>query len=99
MTLSNSLMKFANLRRGEGQVFTWVLLYAILSTTMYLLASTAAYALFLSEFDAQRLPYIYIGGSLFTTLLSVIYLQLNKRYSMAKMLIGNFSLILLTLLG
>ncbi|CAN5874916.1 hypothetical protein BH10CHL1_BH10CHL1_38210 [soil metagenome] len=99
MTVSNSLMKFANIRRGEGKVFTWVLLYAILSTMMYLLASTAAYALFLSEFDAQRLPYIYIGGSLFTTLISLIYLQLSKRYTMAQLLIGNFSLLLITLLG
>ena len=54
MKLSENLLTLANIRPGEGQLVGWMVLYAILSTTTNVLTSTAAYALFLSEFDAQR---------------------------------------------
>ena len=99
MLVADRLSRLANIRPGEGKVVAWVLLYAVVASATDLLGNTAAYALFLNEFDAQSLPYIYISGSIVTTLLSVIYLRLSQRYSLAQLLIGQFSFILLTLIG
>jgi ATP/ADP translocase/HEAT repeat protein len=99
MTLYRTrLMSIFNVRSGEGQLVSLVLAYAILLYTANVLARTASYALFLAEFDAQSLPFTYIGVSIFATLVLTIYLKLTGRYSLSAMLIANTGFLLLTLL-
>ncbi|MEZ4862409.1 MAG: Npt1/Npt2 family nucleotide transporter [Caldilineaceae bacterium] len=93
------LRALVDVRAHEVTLVGWVLLYTLCATTTELLVNTAAYALFLSTFDAQRLPYIYIGISIASVLITTLYLQLSQRYSLAQMLFGMHLLLLLTLIG
>jgi HEAT repeat protein len=99
MTLSQRLWALVNVRPEEAPIVRLVLLLAALIGVTRLLGSTAAFALFLDRFDAQRLPWIYIGSSIVVTLVSLLYLRLERRYSLAHLIIGLVGLILLTLLG
>jgi AAA family ATP:ADP antiporter len=99
MTLYRSrLMSIFSIRSGEGRLVSLVLAYAILLYTANVLARTASFALFLAEFDAQTLPFTYIGVSIFATLVLALYLKLSGRYSLSAMLIANTGFLLLTLL-
>jgi len=76
-----------------------VLVYTILLYSTNSLAYTAAYALYLNEFDAGGLPIIYIGVSLFATLVSTLYLKLGERFALSQLLVGGLSFLLLTIIG
>ncbi len=76
-----------------------VLLLAAFTGITRLLGNTAAYALFLGVLDAQSLPLIYIGSSIVSTVVSVLYLRLETRYSLAHLLVGQLVLIVLSLVG
>lgn len=93
------LHAFVDVRAEEAVLFGWVLLYTLCATTTDLLINTAAYALFLSVFDARFLPYIYIGVSIGSVLTSMLYLQLSRRYSLAQLLLGMHLVLLLVLIG
>ncbi len=58
---------------------------------------TAAYTLFLVEFDAQALPYVYIGISLVVTLVSFVILRLTEHLSFSRLLATNLGFLLLFL--
>lgn len=87
-----------NVRPGEGLVLL-ILLYTIGSFTANVLAYTAAYALFLAKFDAQALPYVYIGESIVSSLLTLLYLRLSPRYALRTMLFGQLLVMATTMLG
>jgi AAA family ATP:ADP antiporter len=95
--LRGKLLSLFNILPGEGNLVMLVLAYAILLYTANVLARTASYALFLAEYDAQTLPYAYIGVSIFAPLASTVYLKLNQRYSLSSVLIGIHAFLLLTL--
>jgi AAA family ATP:ADP antiporter len=73
--------------------------YGILLYTANVLARTASYALFLSMYDAQNLPYTYLGIALVATLISSLILRLNTRFPLGKVLLGIHAFLLLTLAG
>lgn len=93
------LLALVDVRAEEGLLVGLVLLYTFCATMTDILVNTAAYALFLSAFDAQLLPYIYIGVSIGSVLISTLYLQLSRRYSLAQLLLVMHFFLLLTLLG
>ncbi|MCE7986501.1 MAG: hypothetical protein DYG89_35465 [Caldilinea sp. CFX5] len=88
-----------NLRPGESRLVALILLFTIGAFTANVLAYTAAYALFLDKFDAQSLPYIYIGESIISTLLTLLYLRLSRRYALLNMLFGQLFVMLVTMLA
>ncbi len=88
-----------NLRPGESRLVVLILLYTIGAFTANVLTYTAAYALFLAKFDAQALPYVYIGESLVSTLLTLLYLRLSQRYALLNMLFGQLFVMLVTMIG
>ncbi|MFN8444102.1 MAG: Npt1/Npt2 family nucleotide transporter [Caldilineaceae bacterium] len=98
LTLTN-LRSMIDVRAQEVPLVGLVLLYALCATTTDILISTTAYALFLDTFDAQRLPYIYVGVSLGSVLISSFYLQLSQRYSLAQLLFGKHLLLVLILVS
>ncbi|MEZ4660194.1 MAG: Npt1/Npt2 family nucleotide transporter [Caldilineaceae bacterium] len=99
MTFPQRLWVLLNVREAEIPLVRLVLLLAALFGATRLLESTAAYALFLERLDAQHLPLVYIGSSLVTTGVSLLYLRLEKRYSLAQLLVGQLALLLMTLVG
>lgn len=99
MSLSQRAWALVNVRAEETKLVQLLLLLAALTGAGKLLSSTAAYALFLETFDAQRLPFIYIGTSIGSTLISLLYLRIEKRYTIAHLLTGQLGFIILTLVG
>ncbi len=99
MVRQNKLLSLLNIERGEGQLVLLVFGYAIFGATANMLVRAASYALFLATYDAQALPYAYIGVSVFATLASFVYLKLSDRLPLASMLIGVPCLHLLTFIG
>lgn len=95
----NKLMALFNIHTGEGKMVVLLLGLALLENFANVMARTTTYALFLAEFDAQTLPYVYIGIAIFATLVSYIYLKLTERFSLAKVLISNSGFIVVLLLG
>lgn len=98
LTLTD-LHSLVDVRAEEGLLVGLVLLYTFCATMTDILVNTAAYALFLTAFDAQLLPYIYIGVSIGSVLISTLYLQLSRRYSLAQLLFVMHLFLLLTLIG
>jgi len=88
-----------NLRPGESRLVMLILLYTIGAFTANVLTYTAAYALFLAKFDAQALPYVYIGESLVSTLLTLLYLRFSRRYALINMLFGQLMIMVTTMVG
>jgi len=93
------LLAFFDIQPGEGRLVILVLCYTILLYTANFLVDTSAYSIFLTTYDATSLPFIYVGVSIVTPLLTFFYLQLNKRFALAPLLVGNLTFLVLTLLG
>lgn len=99
MKFMQRVWALVNVRPEETHIVQLVLLLAALNGVTRLLGSTAAYALFLDVLDAHSLPLVYIGSSIVSTVVSLLYLRLEKRYSLAHLLIGQMGLLFLTLVG
>jgi HEAT repeat protein len=59
----------------------------------------AAFTLFLVEFNAQSLAYIYIANALVIPLLTFVYLRLGKRVPFAQLLLYNLGFLFFLILG
>jgi ATP/ADP translocase len=92
-------LTFVDIRTGEAPLVGWVLLYTFCATSTDSLVNAAVYALFLGRFDAQRLPYVYIGVSIGSVLIAALYLHLSQRYRLAQLLLGQHLLVWLTLVA
>ena len=73
-----------------------VLLHTILLYIANVLARTTSYTLFVNNFGADNLPYIYIGIGLLGSIISYVYLQLGERLPLTHLLLGNFVSILIS---
>ncbi len=92
-----NLFSALNIRPGEGRLVGWLLIYALFMGIPNLVTETAAYSLFLAEFDAQAIPYVYIGFAIITTLSGFIYTSLEKRVSFSKFATINLLILALSL--
>ena len=93
------LLDLFNLQKGEGKMVVLLIGLALFEGISNATARTTTYALFLTVFDAQTLPYTYIAIAVFATLVSYIYLKLTERYPLGKILIANSAFIVFLLLG
>ena len=75
MEVSSRLLTLLNIEPGEGRLVALMLVQSFFIGSARIFTRTSAYALFLAEFDANALPYIYIGIGVFVTLLSLSYLK------------------------
>lgn len=86
-----------NIRPGEGRLVALMLLNSFLMDLPTLFVGTASYTLFLSEFGAEGLPYVYIGNALVLPLVGLIYAKLENRLSLAHLLLANVGFTLLAI--
>lgn len=77
----SKLLAALNIRPGEEMLVSWVLIYAFFMGIPALITETAAYSLFLEQYSAQAIPYIYIGFAVVTTVSGFAYTALEKRIS------------------
>ncbi len=87
-----------NVRRGEGRPLLLLTGYAFAASAAYVLFSTAAYALFLAEFSADRLPLIYIVSAVAVSLFGGLYAWLEGRLPLVR-LISSTLVVLLVITG
>lgn len=87
------------LEAGEGRMVGLFFLIAFGNGISRTFARSAAYALFLSAFAAQALPYVYLIISVTVALIAFGYLRLTRSVSLARLLPGTLGLILAAFLG
>jgi AAA family ATP:ADP antiporter len=97
--LADKLSFLFKVKPGEGRLVALLLIHSSLVGCARIFTRTSAYALFLVEFDAQALAYVYMGMGLVVTLLSVLYLKLSERLPLSRLLMANVGFLLLMLLG
>lgn len=89
------ILNALNIRPGEGWLVSWMLVYAFFMGVPALITETAAYSLFLEKFNAQAIPYIYIGFAIVTTLSGLAYTYLEKRISFSLFVSINLAILAL----
>jgi AAA family ATP:ADP antiporter len=93
----NKLAPVFNIRPGEGRLVVLLLVHSFFVGMAQILVFTAAGALFLDKFDAQSLPYVYIGTAVAAPLTGFLYSKLEGPLSFTRLLAANLGLLMLAL--
>lgn len=80
-----------NVRPGEGDALSLLFLRAFLAGLCFVFFETAASVLFLSEFDAQSLPYVYIATAAVGTAIGLLYVRVQRLLTPAQLLRGTLA--------
>jgi hypothetical protein len=80
---------------GEGRLIALLLAHSFLVGVARIFTMSAAFALFLAQWDATTLPFTYIAIGVVVGLASFTYLKLAGRLPFATLLIGNLCFLLL----
>jgi ATP:ADP antiporter, AAA family len=96
LTKPSSLVQ---VRPGEGRLVLLLLAHTFLIGCARIFTRTAGYALFLAQFDARALPYVYIAISIFAALASFGYLKLSERLSVSKLSLAAAAFLALATFG
>ena len=99
MDLRHRLFTLFNVEPGEGLLVIMLLAHSFFIGSACIFARSSVYALFLAEFDASFLPYVYVCIGVVVTLLSFIYLKLSERISFIWLLTGSVAFLLVSLVG
>jgi hypothetical protein len=99
MDLRHRLFTLFNVEPGEGLLVILLLAHSFFIGSACIFARSSVYALFLAEFDASFLPYVYVCIGAVVTLLSFIYLKLSERISFTWLLTGSVAFLLVSLVG
>jgi ATP/ADP translocase/HEAT repeat protein len=94
MVKSKRISAAFNVQPGEGQMVSLLLLQYFLLGGAFNFVQTAAFSLFLVEFSAQTLAYVYIANAMIVPLITTVYLRLGQRISFPKLLAINLGFLL-----
>jgi len=98
MSLIKRFASALNIRPGEGRLVNLLLLHSFFIGVNRVFLLSVSTSLFLTEFGANTLPYVYIATAVANSLVGFIYTWLGKRISFVKLLVANlvFQFILVT---
>lgn len=85
----NKLASLLNIEPGEGRLASLLFLHSFLMGMANNFVQTAAFALFMAEFDAQTLAWVYIANALVIPLFTFLYLRLGNRLAFSRLLLIN----------
>ena len=85
-SVPGKIAEMLDVRRGEDRRLLLLIGYAFAASAAYVLFSTAAYALFLAEFTAARLPLIYIVSAVAAAAFGGLYAWLEGRMPLARLI-------------
>ena len=85
----NALRSFLRLERGEEWPALLVFLYLTLALTSYIIAKAVRDSLFLNQFSALALPYVYIGVAVLIGFIVAIYVRLSSRMRQSSLISGT----------
>ncbi len=94
MKVSRRLLSWLNLQRGEESSATLLILHSFFMGISTVFFETAASALFLSRFDADLLPYVYIVAAILNTFTGVLYARIRQRLRFARLMISTLVFLL-----
>jgi len=86
-----------NIRSGEERVVFLLVCFAALIGIPRIFTPSVSQSIFLSRYDAQSLPYVYMGVAATTTAIGLLYLRLERILDFSRLLFANFVLLLFAL--
>ena len=86
-----------NIRSGEERVVFLLVCFAALIGIPRIFTPSVSQSIFLSRYDAQSLPYVYMGVAATTTAIGLLYLRLERILAFSRLLFANFVLLLFAL--
>lgn len=97
--MTQAVGRALKIRPGEGRLLS--LLFALWFTlgVSFNFLETAAFPLFLTSFDAQTLPYVYIINAVVVATASLGYLRLGDRLGLRRQLVLNLTILAVLLLA
>lgn len=99
MLIKKQVSTIFHIQPGEGQTVSLLLLYYFLLGGAFNFVQTAAFSLFLVEFNAQTLAYVYIANALVVPLITTVYLRLGRRISFPMLLAVNLGFLLVLVIA
>jgi HEAT repeat protein len=97
--LKETLVTVFNIRPGEGLPTVLLLLHSFFIGVTLVYMETAAYALFLTGWEIENLPLVYIASALVTAVIGFIYSRLEERLSFVHLLITTLTLLVAAVLA
>ncbi len=88
------LAALLNVRSGEHQVVALLLVHSLFVGFARVFSVTASEPLFLVQWGADKLPYLYIGSALATAAAGAAYTRVAARLSFVTVLVVNLSMLL-----
>lgn len=98
MVLISRFAAALNIRQGEGRLVNLLLLHSFFVGVNRVFLLSASTSLFLTEFGANMLPYVYIATAVANSSVGFLYSWLGKRISFVQLLVANliFQFLLVT---
>src|SRR5215467_7783710 len=88
----NRFRRLLNLRPGEGIPAFLLFSYLTFILSLYIIQKSIRDALFLEQYGAMRLPYLYIGVAVVIAVVVALYVRLSSRVSQITLISGTQSL-------
>src|SRR5579884_2722781 len=85
----NRIRRILNLRPGEGLPTFLLFAYLTLILALYIIQKSVRDALFLDQYGAMRLPYLYIGVAVLIAIVVALYVRLSARVSQITLISGT----------
>ncbi|MFH2219444.1 MAG: Npt1/Npt2 family nucleotide transporter [Pseudomonadota bacterium] len=97
INLKNTLAAIFNFREGEGRPLVFLLIHSFLMGLTIIFYDTAASALFLSQFNADDLPYVYICTAIVLPVVGIIHKNIEDKISVEKLFTGTLLFVMLSI--
>lgn len=98
MSIKENLLYLFKIKPEETRLCGLMFLHAFFLGFMQVFLSTAAETLFLKQFDANTLPYMYMAGAGAVAAVGFAYSRLEKRMGLSSLLIVNLAVMLASLI-
>ena len=90
--MKNPVARVFNLQRGDGQLGALLFAYLFIVITCYQMGKAARDALFLSVFNASKLPYADMAIALTVGVVFALYVTIGRRISARNLIAGSLLL-------
>jgi AAA family ATP:ADP antiporter len=99
MHFNDRLSRFFNIQAGEGRLVSFLTLHYFFLGAASVFTQTTAFAMFLNEFGAPALPFVYLATAIGASLAAFIYLKVGKRLPLSRLLVANLVVLAIISVG
>ena len=94
--MANALALALRIEPGEGRPLAYLLVHSFFVGIALVSFYAASSALFLTNYGAGVLPYVYIASAVVSTSLGWVYSRLEKRWALPRLLAGTLFFLFLS---